>query len=150
MGYNEGMESRPQRPPRPLGVTLLSMADAFIAGLAPVFATVLWVLKSKPQSGGGAALLTAGLGAMIVFTALGAFAGHDPSRSALIYLLVLYYGLQIFAQVVLIITTPDSPTQLMASSKILGMLLWTGLNVWYFLRPNTLIFYRHPINHDER
>ncbi len=138
------MENASQRPPRPLGVALLSLADALFAGLAPVFATVLWVMRSQPQEGGGAALLTAGLGAMIVFAALGTFAGHDRARSALLYLLVLYYSLQAFAQVVLAIAEPRPEVQLPAAGKVLTMVLYLLLNVWYFLRPATLAYYRRP------
>jgi len=133
-----------QRPPRPLGVALLSLADALVAGLAPVFTVVLWVMRSKPQEGGGAALLTAGLGSMIVFAALGAFSGHDRARSALLYLLVLYYGLQAFAQVVLAAAVPRPEVQLPAAGRVLGMALWLLLNLWYFLRPETLAYYRRP------
>ncbi|GAB4522461.1 MAG: hypothetical protein Fur0018_04250 [Anaerolineales bacterium] len=123
---------------------LLSLADVFLAGLTPVFAVVLWVLQSKPQAGGGAALLMAGLGAMIVFAALGTLAGHDRARSALLYLLVLYYGLQAFAQVVLATAEPRPEVQLPAAGKVLAMALYLLLNLWYFLRPETLAYYRHP------
>ncbi len=129
-----------------MGVTLLSLADALISGFAPVLAAVLWVLQTKPQTGGGTALLTAGLGAMIVFAALGAFAGDDRARSALMYLLVLYYSLQSFAQVILLVTASEPVVQLRAAAKILGMVLWVALNVWYFLRTATLAYYRRPVS----
>ncbi len=140
------MEQPLRRPPRPMGVTLLSLADALVSGFAPVLAAVLWVLQARPQTGGGSALLTAGLGAMIVFAALGAFAGDDRARSALVYLLVLYYSLQSFAQVVLLTTTAQPTLQLRAAAKIISMALWVALNAWYFLRPATLAYYRRPVS----
>ncbi len=140
LGYNQHME---HPPPRPRGVTLLALADAVISGLA----TVLRVLQAGPQEAGSGALPTAGLGTMIVFAALGAFAGDDRARSALLYLLILYYSSQAFTQVVLLVTTPQPAVQLRTAAKIPGMALWVTLNAWCFLRPATVACYRRPLSH---
>jgi small basic protein len=132
------------RPERPLGVTILTMWDGLIFGVIPILGTVFGVL----QTGLDRVLpitiyLSAGLSALIISAAIGTYLGNDRARSALIYILTLYQSLQAYSNVILIASGTLQPADLLfAMGRILGAVFWIALHAWYFLRPQTLEFYR--------
>jgi len=87
-----------------------------------------------------------GLPITIVTAALGTYRGSDPARLSLLILLTIYFGLNAFQNVILLVSgglTPED--QVRNSAGIIGAILTVGINLWYFLRPNTISFFRRPV-----
>lgn len=137
----------PVRPERPLGVTLLTILDGFVSGALPLFSLVGLLRIGSAQSEATPLLfITILLSAGIIFTAIGAFRGHDGSRLALIVLIVLRYSLVSFNQAIpLFAGVLDAEMTLLAYGRIVRYIFWIALNVWYFLRPQTLAYYRRSL-----
>ncbi len=135
------------RPERPLGVTLLTILDGTISGLLPLLSLVGLFRVGTAQSEATPLLFVSILlSAGIVFSAIGAFRGHDGSRLALIILIVLRYSLVIFNQTIpLFAGVLDADMRLSAYGRVLRYVFWIVLNVWYFLRPKTIAYYRRSL-----
>lgn len=141
----DSTQKRPSedRPERPLGVTILSIWNGISLGLLPI------VLQSVALTSGARAeftpltCLTLLFSMGILFTALGTWRGHDPSRMGMLILLVVYHGFQSF-NTSLPLFTEEVPAE--ARLQIYGQILrsvgWVIVNAWYFLRPSTIDFYR--------
>lgn len=141
-------EDYPQRPERPLGVTLLTIWDGVSVGLIPAMRSGIIIASNSNQEQISliALCLAIGLPIVIVTAALGTFRGDDRARLGLLILLTLYFGLNAFQNAVLLASgnlTPDD--QLRSVSEILSAIITDGVNLWYFLRPQTIAYFRKPI-----
>ncbi|HSH01093.1 MAG TPA: hypothetical protein VLL52_01155 [Anaerolineae bacterium] len=134
-----------ERPPRPLGVPIMCTTNIILAGTVPLIRTFF-------QSQGNFFLLPAvtrlvgvALPILILWASWSTWSGRDRGRTALLYLLTIYYAIQIFSYVIILQTgILDSTTTLVTILSILFAIAWVGFNWWYFLRPATLIYYRRP------
>jgi hypothetical protein len=137
------------RPDRPLGVSILTIWDGAMAGLLPAFQAVFMVLRGTTDPNDISLLtlcLAVGLPIAIVTAAIGTFSGSDRSRLSLLVLVTLYYGLNAFRDASLIAAGAVSGNALFgAYFGILSAVFWAAVNIWYFLRPRTIAFYRRPI-----
>lgn len=137
-----------QRPDRPLGVTILSIWDGVSVGVIPALRMGI-MIASNPNLEEISILtlcVSIGLPITIVTAALGTYRGSDPARLSLLILLTIYFGLNAFQNVILLVsgglTLED---QVRNSAGIIGAILTVGINLWYFLRPNTISFFRRPV-----
>ena len=137
-----------QRPDRPLGVTILSIWDGVSVGVIPALRMGI-MIASNPNLEEISILtlcVSIGLPITIVTAALGTYRGSDPARLSLLILLTIYFGLNAFQNVILLVSgglTPED--QVRNSAGIIGAILTVGINLWYFLRPNTISFFRRPV-----
>ena len=135
-----------ERPPRPLGVSVLTIWNGMTAGLFPIITTTVRMMGgTETVESNPLACLSPLIAALIVFTAIGAWRGHDGSRLGHILVLVLYNGILAFNTFGEIAIGLSPEEQVIAYVRITGYALWAILNAWYFLRPKTIAFYRHPI-----
>ena len=141
-------DDQPQRPDRPLGVTILSIWDGVSVGVIPALRMGI-MIASNPNLEEISILtlcVSIGLPITIVTAALGTYRGSDPARLSLLILLTIYFGLNAFQNAILLVSgglTPED--QMQNSAGIIGAILTVGINLWYFLRPNTISFFRRPI-----
>jgi len=87
-----------------------------------------------------------GLPITIITAALGTYRGNDLARLSLLILLTIYFGLNTFQNVILLVSgglTPED--QVRISVGIIGAILTVGINIWYFLRPSTITYFRRPV-----
>lgn len=135
-----------KRPDRPLGVLLLTLWDGIFFGILPILFTVFGLLRSGLEQALPITIyITTVLSVLIITTAFGTYAGHDRSRSALIYIVTIYQSLQAFNSVILIASgTLPLADLLFAVGRIFAAVFWIALHAWYFLRPATLEFFRRP------
>ena len=137
-----------QRPDRPLGVTILSIWDGVSVGVIPALRMGV-MIASNPNLEEISILtlcVSIGLPITIVTAALGTYRGSAPARLSLLILLTIYFGLNAFQNVILLVSgglTPED--QVRNSAGIIGAILTVGINLWYFLRPNTISFFRRPV-----
>lgn len=136
------------RPDRPLGVTLLSIWDGVTIGVIP--ALRMGILIASSQNLEEISILTLcvsiGLPITIVMAAMGTFQGNDRARLSLLILLTIYFGLNTFQNMVLLISGGLTPgDQVRISVGIVGAILIVIINLWYFLRPDTITFFRRPV-----
>jgi len=142
-------EDYPQRPERPLGVTLLTIWDGIAVGVIPAMRSGIIIASNSNQDQISIInlCLEIGLPVVIVTAALGTFRGDDRARLGLLILLTLYFGLNAFQNAVLLASgnlTPDD--QLRSIGGILSAFITVSVNLWYFLRPQTIAYFRKPIN----
>jgi hypothetical protein len=141
-------EDQPQQPDRPLGVAILSIWDGVSVGLIP--ALRMGIMIASNQNLEDISILTLcisiGLPITIITAALGTFRGNDRARLSLLILLTIYFGLNMFQNVILLVSgglTPED--QVRISVGFIGAILTVVINLWYFLRPNTISFFRRPV-----
>jgi hypothetical protein len=142
-------EDYPQRPERPLGVTLLTIWDGIAVGVIPAMRSGIIIASNSNQDQISIInlCLEIGLPVVVVTAALGTFRGNDRARLGLLILLTLYFGLNAFQNAVLLASgnlTPDD--QLRSIGGILSAFISVSVNLWYFLRPQTIAYFRKPIN----
>jgi len=137
---------KPARPERPLGVTILTIWDGMTIGLFPLLMTTISLTRGGDQTQVNLlTCLTLGLSSAILFTAIGAWRGHDGSRLGLILLLVIYYSTRAFSDVTILASgSLTEEKSLDAIGRLLRYAIICGVNAWYFLHPKTLQFYRYP------
>jgi hypothetical protein len=137
------------RPDRPLGVSILTVWDGAMAGGLPAFQTIFMILRGTTDPSEISLLtlcLAVGLPIAIVTAAIGTFTGSDRSRLSLLVLVTLYYGLNAFRDASLIAASAVAGEPLArAYFGILSGVFWVGVNIWYFLRPRTIAYYRQPV-----
>lgn len=139
-------DSPVKRPDRPLGVTILTVWDGIFFGIIPIISIVFRLVRGELSGDNPFSLyLTVFLAVLIIMVAFGTYIGNDRSRSFLIYIITIYQCLEAFNSVILLasgsIQTADS---IFAVGTILIAFFWIALHVWYFLRPETLEFFRRP------
>lgn len=135
-----------ERPDRPLGVAVLCLWDGLIYGIAPIILSVFGILRGSAEDASiGATLLTVFLSVIIVTTSIGAFAGNDRSRLALVYAVVIYLGLNVFDDVIFLASRSlEIEPAIRSIFQIILAFLGVGVHVWYFFRPSTMDYYRRP------
>lgn len=147
------LEDEPlKRPDRPLGVLLLTAWDGVFFGIIPVLSTVFGIIRSGATGTIPITIyITTILSVLIISTALGTYAGNDRARSALIYIIAIYQCLQAFNSVILISSgTLPAVDLIFAIGQIFAAVFWIALHAWYFLRPQTMEFYRRPVARPEQ
>jgi len=141
-------EDQTQRPDRPIGVSILSIWDGVSVGVIPALRMGI-MIASNPNLEEISILtlcVSIGLPITIVTAAMGTYRGSDTARLSLLILLTIYFGLNAFQNVILLVSgglTPED--QVRNSAGIIGAILTVGINLWYFLRPNTISFFRRPV-----
>lgn len=136
------------RPERPFGVTALTIWDGITAGVIPIITNMLVILQgSNPSQTSIVALcLTIGVPIAIITVSLGTFMGNDRARLFLLFLLTIFHGINSFQYVSMALGgTLSASDQLRAFATAVFSLLILGVNIWYFLRPKTIAYYRRPI-----
>jgi hypothetical protein len=141
-----------QRPDRPIGVSILSIWDGISVGVIPAMRMGIMIAGSPNLE--DISILTLcvsiGLPITIITAAMGTYRGNDLARLSLLILLTIYFGLNTFQNVILLISgglTPED--QVRISVGIMGAVLTVGINIWYFLRPNTITYFRKPVESRE-
>jgi hypothetical protein len=135
------------RPERPIGVSVLTIWNGMVAGLFPIIMLTITLMSEGETAGTNPILcLSPLLSAAIIFTAIGAWRGHDGSRLGHIIVLVLYYGTLAFNTYATIVLGAPRDERMLAYVRVTGYLFWVVVNTWYFLRPKTIAFYRHSIH----
>jgi hypothetical protein len=145
--YSQDVEPTP-RPERPLGVTILTIWDGITAGVVPVITNMILVVQESniDQISLVTLCLTVGIPIGIITVSLGTFLGNDRARLFLLFLLTLFHGLNSFQNVSMALGgTLSASDQLKAYASAFYSLLILGVNIWYFLRPKTIAYYRRPI-----
>jgi hypothetical protein len=131
------------RPARPFGVTLLTIWNGVSLGFMPVVLSGIGITTGDQASLSLTSCLSLMFSLGLIFTAIGAWRGHDQSRLGLLVLLILYYALKSFnTGIPLFLGSADQEQTLVIYGTLLRYGVWTGLNVWYFLRPATIAYYR--------
>lgn len=134
---------KPPRPERPLGVTILAIWFGFTNGLLPIFGAIGLFLRGEGQVSLGT-VASLGLAGLIVFAAIGAFRGSDFSRLGLIITLTLQFSITAFDQLLLTVNPALPQDQRLAAYGVaLRMGFWALVVSWYFLRSQTIRFYRY-------
>ena len=89
------------------------------------------------------AVLLAGLGLGILGAAIGAWQGSNRARVVLLALLAIFYSLNIAIslRVATADWVPESAQAKSLATAVRG-LFWLGINLWYFMRPQTRAWYR--------
>jgi hypothetical protein len=134
-----------------MGVLILTLVDGLVAGVIPALGTATAVIRSAAQGESQVSLaglcISVLLPIAIITAAIGAFRGSDLSRLALLFLLVIYFTLQAFQNASLIIGGLLSPqAETLSYGRSLAAIALVLANIWYFLRPATIAFYRRPVN----
>lgn len=149
MKYHYSQEDEPTpRPERPLGVSILTIWDGVTAGVIPVITNMILVVQESniDQISLVTLCLAVGIPIGIITVSLGAFTGNDRARLFLLFLLTFFHGLNSFQNVSLALGGALSELdQLKAYTSAFYSLLILGVNIWYFLRPKTIVYYRRPI-----
>ena len=131
-----------QTPPRPLGVWLLTGANALFAGLFPIIGDLALFLRGPGLPGGLPALL---LGLALSLALLGAsalaWAGGEQARRAMLALVAAFYGLTIVSSLIAMAGGLSSREQAAAFAPAVRAAFWLGLNLWYFTRPAVRAWY---------
>lgn len=130
--------------PRPRGVWILTVCAAIFAGLLPLFGS-LAVVFVFPEVGGSVPLMlaTAALSLAVFGAAVGAWQGSDNARLALLVFVVLFYTLLAitnFYTATSDVVLPDTRWQ--ATKAGWRSIAWIPLYLWYFLRADTVAWYR--------
>jgi hypothetical protein len=129
---------------RPLGVWLLTIFDALVAGVVPVLTAFAAMGGSFPLPGGEAmALLLAGLGVGVIGAAIGTWQRSNRARIVLLALITVFYALNIGGNAVVATAdyVPDTAQNKAWANAIRGV-FWVALNYWYWLRPATRAWFR--------
>jgi hypothetical protein len=128
---------------RPVGVWLLTIANALVAGLIPLLGDSVRYFSGPGLPGGLLMLLVAGaLSLAIIVTSLRAWARDDRARQLMLVLILLFHGLTILSSLLLLGSTGSTSLQSQALAEAVRSLFWIGINLWYFLRRSTLAWYR--------
>jgi hypothetical protein len=146
------LEDIAQRPERPLGVSLLSIWNGVTIGFIPALRFGISIARNVGQDDISILAMCLGIGlpVAIITAAIGTFRGNDRSRVALIILLTLYFSLTTFQSVTLIVTGRLTlEEQFWSYAGILSAILTLTINLWYFLRPSTIAYFRKPISAQE-
>ncbi len=143
-----GTEDIPQRPERPLGVTALTIWDGVMVGVVPAIRSGIIIANTSNQE--SISILTlclaTGIPIAIVSAAFGTFRGNDRARLSLLVLLTIYFSLNAFQSVILLVSSDLIPEEQLSSVwRIITAIISVGINLWYFLRPKTIAFFRKPI-----
>ena len=143
-----GTEDISQRPERPLGVTALAIWDGVMVGVVPAISSGIIIANTSNQE--SISILTlclaTGIPIAIVSAAFGTFRGNDRARLSLLVLLTIYFSLNAFQNVTLLVSGDLIPEEQLTSIwRILTAIISVGINLWYFLRPKTIAFFRKPI-----
>jgi len=141
-------EDQPQRPDRPIGVSILSIWDGVSVGMIPALRMGIMIAGSPNLE--DISILTlcvsVGLPITIITAAMGTYRGNDLARMSLLILLTIYFGLNTFQNVILLVSSGLPPEdQLRISVGIVGAIITVGINIWYFLRRNTITYFRRPV-----
>jgi len=136
------------RPPRPLGVWLLTLADGFSAGVVSIVKAIFGSLLMQSFSIEAGITLVVATGVMV--SAFYTWRGNDRARIALLGFITLNYGLLIFQSVLQLFSGSLNVEGLGSAGDytpqitviILTSVLWIVLNIAYFLSPLALPFYR--------
>jgi hypothetical protein len=145
--YSTDIEPAP-RPERPLGVTTLSIWDGITAGVIPVITNMILLVQGSniEQVSLVALCLAVGLPIAIITVSLGTFLGNDRARLFLLFLLTIFHGVNSFQNISMALGgTLSAGNQFKACASAVFSLLILGVNIWYFLRPKTIAYYRRPI-----
>lgn len=139
------------RPERPLGISVLTIINGFYAGILPVFSTIGLLMNSQSPGQEDISLLflciTIGIPVGIMTAAIGAFKGDDRARFGLLILLTIYFGLATFQDVTLAASGQYAEAGVLtALGRVLRSGIWLAINIWYFLRPSTIEFFRRQVN----
>lgn len=130
--------------PRPVGVTIMVILDIIIAGVIPLIMAFAAMGDSTALPGGaGSALLLALLSVGVMGAAIGVWQGSNRARIALLVLIGVYYALNILGNSV--VATADyvpAAAQTRAWSNVVRGVFWLGLNLVYFLRPQTRAWFK--------
>ena len=141
-------EDQSLRPDRPVGVSILSIWDGVSVGVIPAIRMGIMIAGNPNQEDISilALCVSIGLPVTIITAALGTYRGNDLARLSLLILLTIYFGLNTFQNVILLVSGGLSPEdQVRISAGIIGAILTVGINIWYFLRPNTITYFRRPL-----
>lgn len=141
-------ENHHLRPERPLGVTVLSIWDGIALGVIPALQVGLTLSRSSSEGDISIVTLCLGIGIpiAIVTAAMGTFRGNDRARLGLLFLLSIYFILNIFQNVTLLIAVSLTlDNQVRSIGGIFVSIISLIINLWYFLRPNTIAYFRRPI-----
>ena len=141
-------EDQLQRPDRPIGVSILSIWDGISVGVVPALRMGIMIARNPNQEDISILILcvSIGLPITIITAALGTYRGNDLARLSLLILLTIYFGLNTFQNVILLVSGGlPSDDQVRISVGIIGAILTAGINIWYFLRPGTITYFRRPV-----
>lgn len=143
-----GTEDIPQRPERPLGVIALTIWDGVMVGVVPAIRSGIIIANTSNQE--SISILTlclaTGIPIVIVSAAFGTFRGNDHARVSLLVLLTIYFSLNAFQNVTLLVFGDLIPEEQLTSFwRIFVAIISVCINLWYFLRPKTIAFFRKPI-----
>ncbi len=135
---------RAERPARPSGVSILTIWFGIAAGITPLVLTTISLTQQVDSDTTGIfACIPVAISAGIMFTAIGAWRGHDPSRLGFIIFVLIYYSLASFNEFSSIrMDIYRGDTIFMAIGRIVRFVAYIIINTWYFLRPKTIEFYR--------
>jgi signal transduction histidine kinase len=138
---------KPERPARPVGVSILTIWNGTIAGLFPILGFSIQLMRGS-EAGSSDLLLcfTPMISAAVIFTAIGAYRGHDPSRLGQIITLIIYNAILAFNAFGEVTVGTSEEGQMIAYLRMVGYVLWAGITTWYFLRRKTVEFYRYSVN----
>lgn len=140
-------EDHPLRPERPFGVSLLTIWDGIAIGILPVFREGITLATSSSNEDISiiSLCLAIGLPIAIVSAAIGTFKGNDRARLGLLILLAIYFSLNIFQNITLLIAGNLTPEEQVPNlGGIFVSIISLFINLWYFLRPSTIAYFRRP------
>lgn len=130
---------------RPRSVWILTILNIIFSGVLPIVTAVAFISLMGTQS--LLDLMLAGiqiaLGGAVIWFSVGAWRGDNTARKRLLVTIVILHSTYIFSGFVLFAFMGMS-TELLG--RFLGVtfrsLLWMGVNLRYFRRPETLAWYR--------
>jgi hypothetical protein len=124
----------------------LAIWAGYAAGLAPILTTLGLLRTGDIETFGVPDLVTLLLAGGVLFAGIGTYQGHDRSRLMLLFLVTLHYSLRAFPSLSsLALGTQSAEEAAGAIGRLIGALFWIGVFGWYFLRPQTLHYYRRPL-----
>lgn len=130
------------RPERPLGTTVLTMINGTFAGIMPVIYAGIGIAKG--QSTLNVFLCgNLGLALLILFFSIGTWRGNDFSRLTMLMLMVIYCSFAIFTNFASLFGRIATSDQYILYGRIMRYSVWALINIWYFLRPKTIAFFRY-------
>lgn len=133
-----------QRPPRPMGVSILTILLGVVAGFYPIISIAFSFMQSDQTT--LPLCIPLAISSVLIFTAIGTYRGHDLSRLGFIMVVIIYYSLLILNELSLLsVNTHPDEIRLQSYGRILRHIVIIIINTWYFLRKKTLEFYRYAI-----
>lgn len=145
---NMSFEKQPFRPERPVGVSVLTIWDGIALGVLPVLREGIAIATTSSDGDFSIVFLCSAIGLpiAIVSAAIGTFKGNDRARLGLLILLAIYFILNIFQNTILRIAGNLTPEEQVTNlGRILVSIVSLFINLWYFLRPSTIAYFRRPI-----